>query len=79
MTTVPPAARSISSPPLTGFLRVETRLLADVRAGQRLGVVIDPFGAVLAEVASPISGSVWAVRETPHVDTGDLIFMLAEG
>ena len=49
-----------------------------MQAGQRLGVVIDPFGSVLAEVISPISGSVWAIRETPHVDTGDLIFMLAE-
>jgi predicted deacylase len=64
--------------PATGFLQVDTELLADVHAEQRLGVVIDSFGTVLAEVTSPITGSVWAARETPYVDTGDLIFMLAE-
>jgi predicted deacylase len=76
---VRPARRTIDlHAPATGFLRVETALLAEVHAGQRLGVVLDPFGSVLAEVTSPIAGSVWAARETPHVDAGDLIFMLAE-
>lgn len=64
--------------PASGFLRMEATLLADVREGQRLGVIIDPFGEPLADIASPSCGSVWAVRETPHVDAGDLIFMLAE-
>jgi predicted deacylase len=74
-----PARRTLDvHAPASGFLRVETTLLAEVQAGRRLGVVIDPFGAPLAEVVSPISGSVWAARETPHVDAGDLIFMLAE-
>ena len=62
----------------TGFLRVETTLHTEVHEGQRLGIVIDPFGVPLAEVVSPISGTVWAARETPYVDAGDLIFMLAE-
>ena len=74
-----PARRTIDLlAPATGFLQVETELLAEVQAGQRIGVVIDPFGSVLAEVISPITGSVWATRETPHVDSGDLIFMLTE-
>jgi predicted deacylase len=64
--------------PATGFLRVEASLLAEIAEGQRLGVVIDPFGVTLAEISSPVAGTVWAARETPHVDAGDLIFMIAE-
>jgi predicted deacylase len=64
--------------PATGFLRVEVGLLGEVAAGERIGRVIDPFGALVAEVRSPVSGAIWAVRETPHVDAGDLIFMIAE-
>lgn len=64
--------------PATGFLRVEARLMAEVSVGERIGVVIDPFGTPLAEVTSPVEGTVWAARETPHVDTGDLIFVIAE-
>lgn len=74
-----PARRTIDLlAPASGFLRVETGLLAEVQAGQRIGIVIDPFGVVLADITSPISGTIWATRETPHIDTGDLIFMLAE-
>lgn len=63
--------------PATGYLRVETALLAPIAAGTRIGVIIDPFGAPLAEICSPVDGTIWAARETPHVDVGDLIFMIA--
>ncbi|MCA9861026.1 MAG: succinylglutamate desuccinylase/aspartoacylase family protein, partial [Thermomicrobiales bacterium] len=62
--------------PTTGFLRVETELLAPVAEGERIGIVLDPFGNPLAEVHSPVGGAIWAVRETPYVDAGDLIFMI---
>jgi N2-acetyl-L-2,4-diaminobutanoate deacetylase len=64
--------------PAGGFLRLESRLHAEVSAGERIGVVIDPFGTSIAEVTSPVTGTVWAVRETPHVDAGDLMLMIAE-
>lgn len=64
--------------PATGFLRVEFALLAEVAQGSRLGMIVDPFGDSIAEVRSPVNGMVWAARETPHVDEGDLIFTLAE-
>lgn len=64
--------------PAGGFLRVEAPLHTEVRAGQRIAVVIDPFGSELAEVTSPFDGSVWAACESPVVDSGDLIFMIAE-
>ncbi len=64
--------------PATGFLRAEVGLLATVAQDDRLGVLIDPFGTPLTEIRSPVSGTIWAVRETPYVDTGDLIFMVAE-
>jgi predicted deacylase len=74
-----PARRTIDlHAPATGFLRVETPLLAEVNERQRLGVIIDPFGVALAEIHSPDAGTVWAARETPHVDAGDLVFMIAE-
>jgi predicted deacylase len=64
--------------PASGFLRIEAGLHAEVSAGERIGVVIDTLGTPLAEVTSPVTGTVWAARETPHVDSGDLIFMIAE-
>ena len=64
--------------PATGFLQVEAGLLASVSAGDRIGVIVDPFGTRIAEVHSPISGAIWAARETPMVDAGDLMFMIAE-
>lgn len=63
---------------ITGFLQLEAGLLAEVVAGQRIGTIIDPFGTALAEVRSPVTGTIWAARETPKVDEGDLIFMIAE-
>ncbi len=65
--------------PATGFLQVEAGLLASVSAGDRIGVIVDPFGTLIAEARSPISGTIWAARETPVVDAGDLMFMIAEG
>ena len=64
--------------PVTGFLQVEAGLLASVSAGDRIGVIVDPFGTLIAEARSPISGTIWAARETPLVDDGDLMFMIAE-
>lgn len=81
----PKAARDESTPrttldlgsPASGFLRVETSLLAEVSEGDRLAVIVDPFGTSIAEVISPVSGTIWAIRETPKVDTGDLLGMIA--
>jgi predicted deacylase len=64
--------------PATGFLHVVAELLASVSAGDRIGLIIDPFGTPVAEVRTPVAGAIWAARETPLVDAGDLIFMIAE-
>jgi predicted deacylase len=74
-----PVRRTIDlTAPETGFLRVHCRLDDDVRSGDRLATVIDPFGDPIADLISPIDGTIWALRETPATRAGELAFMVAE-
>jgi predicted deacylase len=63
--------------PATGFLRSTRRLHDDVVAGDRLATIVDLFGAPVAEIASPIDGTLWAARAMPAVRAGELCFMVA--
>jgi predicted deacylase len=63
--------------PTTGFLRSDVRLGDQVLAGQRLGDFVDLFGVPVGALVSPISGTLWAVRETPAVRGGELCYMIA--
>ena len=42
-----------------------------------IGTIIDPFGDPIAEVRAPFAGEIWAAVESPVVETGDLLFMIA--
>lgn len=64
--------------PTSGFLRHDRVLHEEVAAGETLGTIVDLFGEPLAEVAAPVAGTLWAVRATPAVRGGELLFMVAE-
>jgi predicted deacylase len=64
--------------PATGFLRNDRNLDDRIEAGKRLGVLVDSFGEPLAEITSPVSGTIWAARATPGVSEGELAFMVAK-
>lgn len=78
----PPPARvvhgdtSVKSPH-TGFLRRHVEPGEEVRAGQKLATVSDPFGAPLAEVHAPFDGLVLYVVATPPIRAGETIASVA--
>jgi len=63
--------------PATGFLRTTRRLDDEVAAGELLGTIIDVFGDVIAEVAAPVGGAIWAMRSMPPVRVGELVATIA--
>ena len=62
---------SVISTPAAGYFRSEVALLEEVSAGQRLGTVRDPFGEILAEIASENAGIVIMLRRIHRVHVGD--------
>jgi len=63
--------------PDRGFARIHKHLGDRVDRRDVLATIVDPFGNEVAEVESPVSGTVWAAVETPLVNSNDLMFMLA--
>jgi predicted deacylase len=62
---------NVISAKTAGFFRSEVRLLADVRVGQRLGVVQDLFGQVVQEVIADQEGVLIMLRRVHRVHVGD--------
>ncbi|MSS69892.1 MAG: hypothetical protein EXS64_00220 [Candidatus Latescibacteria bacterium] len=56
---------------VAGYYRTEVGLLDEVKAGQRLGVVQDFFGQVLAEIRADRDGVVIMLRRLARVQAGD--------
>ena len=54
-----------------GFFRREVSLLERVRAGQRLGAILDASGAEQAAVEADQDGAVIMLRGLPHVRAVD--------
>ncbi|MEA2582607.1 MAG: hypothetical protein QOF33_692 [Thermomicrobiales bacterium] len=63
--------------PATGFLRMACGRDDEVAAGELLGTVIDVFGDAVAEVRTPVAGTLWAARSMPPVRVGELIATIA--
>ncbi len=57
--------------PVAGFFQPEISLLEPVRAGQRLGAVLDASGAAQARVEADQDGVVIMLRGLPRVSAGD--------
>jgi predicted deacylase len=62
---------SVINAKTAGYFRSEVRLLADVRVGQRLGVVQDFFGQVVQEVIADQEGVLIMLRRLHRVHVGD--------
>lgn len=62
---------------VASFVQVTVQLGQRVHREQQLATVIDVFGSVIAKVCSPVDGEIWAALESPVVDAGDLLFMVA--
>ncbi len=63
--------------PSSGFFRTSLKLHDEVEAGELLGSLVDIFGDRVAEIQSPCAGSVWAVRETCAVESGETLCYIA--
>ncbi len=63
--------------PAAGFVQAPAALNQRVAANDIIGTIIDPFGDPIAEVRAPFAGEIWAAVESPVVETGDLLFMIA--
>ncbi len=61
----------VISAPVAGYYRPEVRLLEEVRAGQRLGAILDLFGQVAAEGRADRDGIVIMLRRLRRVQAGD--------
>jgi len=55
-------------PPLDsgGLLLGDVELRLEVQAGDRMGVIVDPFGDPVADVSAPIAGLVGSRRRALH-------------
>lgn len=62
---------NIISAPVAGYFQPEVAVLEEVEAGQRLGVIQDFFGEVLAEITAGHDGVVILLRALPRVHVGD--------
>ncbi|OEY66858.1 succinylglutamate desuccinylase/aspartoacylase family protein [Marinobacter sp. X15-166B] len=62
---------------MDGIMRPLARLGQQVRKGQKLAMVADPFGAVEREISSPCSGIVICVNNLPLVNEGEAIYHIA--
>ena len=62
---------SVISTPVAGYFRSDVALLDEVRSGQRLGTVRDPFGAAVAEITTESDGVVIMLRRIHRVHVGD--------
>ena len=63
--------------PASGILRAQAALGDEVREGQTLGIVGDPFGEVETIVTSPATGVVIGRLNMPLVHEGDALFHIA--
>ncbi len=73
-----PARQSVNvTAPAMGFLRGGRQVLDEVRAGDRLGVIVDVFGDSAHEITAPIAGTLWAARSMPAIRTGELVATIA--
>jgi predicted deacylase len=63
--------------PASGILRAQAALGDEVREGQTLGIVGDPFGEVETIVASPAAGVIIGRLNMPLVHEGDALFHIA--
>lgn len=59
-----------------GLLVPDVELRQEIRAGDRLGAIVDPFGEPVAEVVAPIAGLVAARRRANALHPGDVAFTL---
>jgi hypothetical protein len=63
--------------PCSGILRVQVALGEEVRVGQTLGIVGDPFGEVETAVTCPADGVIIGRLNMPLVHEGDALFHIA--
>jgi predicted deacylase len=61
----------VISAPVAGYFLPEVELLQEVRAGQRLGTILDFFGQPLAEITADRAGVVIMLRRIHRVNVGD--------
>jgi len=69
---------SVIDAPVAGLFQREAALLDEVEAGQRLGVIQDEFGGILAEIVAEQAGVLIMLRGLPRVEAGDGIAHLAQ-
>lgn len=64
--------------PLGGLFQPEVTIGASVQKGQRVGVIVDPFGAVKHEVKATHTGRLVFLRTYPRVLAGDALCTVLE-
>ena len=69
---------SVIETPVAGLFQREASPLDEVEAGQRLGVIQDESGGVLAEIVAEQAGVLIMLRGLPRVEAGDGIAHLAQ-
>ncbi len=61
----------------SGLMRLSTRLGAQVKVRQRLGVIGDAFGEQVVDIRAPVDGIVLGLAQNPTVHRGEAIVHLA--
>jgi len=62
---------TVISAPLAGHFQSLVNLLDEVKKGDRLGQIHDPFGKTIAEITADQDGVVIMIRRIQHVNRGD--------
>lgn len=63
--------------PAPGFLRGAREINEEIVPGETLGTVLAITGEPVAEIVSPVAGTIWAARSMPAVRRGELAYMIA--
>ncbi|MEI9906186.1 MAG: succinylglutamate desuccinylase/aspartoacylase family protein [Asticcacaulis sp.] len=62
--------------PRGGWAHVMVKIGDDVKAGQTVATITDPFGAVTAALTAPHDGHVLSLASDPRADVGDMVVRL---
>jgi predicted deacylase len=62
---------------VAGFIQPRVDLNDQIRAGDPLGEIVDPWGGRLAVLHAPRDGEVWAIRTFSSILAGDIAFLIA--
>jgi predicted deacylase len=71
------AIETINSP-ATGFISQIPKLHTKINEGQVICQLLDEYGELIAEVLSPCTGEIWAIRRNPSIQNDEILAIVSK-